>query len=163
MRIDLATPEEIRQVALNMRQLDYQELSALMFADTREEVAEYLVKRSENKRPIVAAIGNVPIAIGDTVETRPNVITLMFFATDELPRVGAPLTRFIKQRLFPQLVNAGVHRIECVSQAGHFLAHTWIMTLGLTQEARCPSYGKRGEDFIQFSWVKNVSTTSFGE
>lgn len=161
MRIDAPSRAEIRSVALAMRVRDYDEFCALAFADSREALAEVLAHRyGERDDTFCAFTGDDPIAVGAMVQSRPNVVTLMFFATDRLPEIGLALTKFITQRLFPAYRKKGVHRIECVSLAGYEEVHRWIETLGLRQEAGpFQGFGKNGEAFVQFAWVADASTT----
>lgn len=159
MRIDRARPADIRRVALAMRENDLKEFLALSWAEGREALADDLADRYTEYSGIVAYKGQEPVAVGAMVERRPNVLTLGFFATDRLPEIALPLTRFIKRRLFAPMVMAGAHRIEAVSMVGHHAAHRWIETLGLQMEALCRGYGRNGEDFVQFAWVKDVCST----
>lgn len=159
MLIDRATPEDIRAVALNMRDSDFAEFAALSWASSREELAEELVGRYGASGCILArAADGEPVAVGDVVEMRPRVGSLLFYATERFPEVAVPLTRFIVQRLFRQLREAGVHRIEAVSSSGYKHAHRWIECLGLSYEATFPCYGKSGETFIQFAWKKETES-----
>lgn len=142
-----------------MRQRDVVEFLAGSHASTQAELVDLTMARY----PVVAEQGYVattnggrPVAFGAMVEARPRVVTLLFFATDEFPKIVAELTTFIRARLFPTYRNHGVHRIECVSHAGYEDAHRWIEILGLQREAVLLGYGKDGEAFIQFSWVRNV-------
>jgi hypothetical protein len=86
---------------------------------------------------------------------RPNVATLLFFATDDFGgAVAADFTRFVKQRLFPGYVEKGVHRIECAALAEYDEMHRWLKVLGLVREAVMLGFGRGGETYMQFSWVK---------
>lgn len=153
MRIDRATPETIRAVAERMRERDVVEFAATSFAATRDQLTDDLVRRyAELPGVICASNAGGPVAVGATIEARPNVLTLLFFATDAFPGIALGLTRFIRQRLFPAQRAAGVHRIECVSIDTHIDAHRWIEILGLRREAEMPGYGKAGETFYQFAW-----------
>jgi len=155
MRVDVTTPENVRHVAERMRASDYREFSALSYADSRDEMTDMLVDVYGNHPSGICAYNdNAPVAAGAMVEGRPNVMTLMFFATDDFPKIALPLTRFITKNLFEKYRANGVHRIECVSIEGYDEAHRWIKLLGLHHEAVFPGYGKGGEAFFQFSWVK---------
>jgi hypothetical protein len=155
MRIDVTTPENVRYVAERMRDSDYREFSALSRTNSREELAADLVAAyGEHSSGICAYEGGEPVAAGAMVEGRPNVMTLMFFATDAFPQIALPLTRFITQNLFEKYRANGVHRIECVSIEGYEQAHRWIKLLGLHHEAVFPGFGKNGEAFHSFAWVK---------
>lgn len=161
MKIDAPSRAEIHSAALAMRPRDYDEFSALAFADSREALADVLADRYGGRDDTFCAfVDEEPIAVGAMVQGRPNVVTLMFFATERLPEIGMALTRFITQRLFPAYRAKGVHRIECVSLAGYEDVHRWIETLGLRREAGpFPGFGKNGEAFIQFAWVADASPT----
>ncbi|MGF7008104.1 hypothetical protein [Aminobacter sp. BE322] len=158
MRIDPASRDDVRTVALAMRGRDFAEFSAVSFADTREQLADALAERYGDRHDVMCGFHKgSPACIGGTILARPNVATLLFFATDEFPRIGLPTTRFIKKQLFPRLVDAGVHRIEAVSMEGHVETHAWLRTLGLEPETGpMHGYGRRGEAFIQFAWVQDV-------
>lgn len=154
MQVSAADATDIEYVALRMRDSDLREFLAVHDCDGRVELAGRLARiYGPRSDVIVAGLPDEPIAIGALVEARPRVLTLMFFATDRLPQIALPLTRFIRNNLFPKVQAAGTHRIECVSIAGHREAHRWIQVLGLDQEAVCRGYGKDGETFHQFAWV----------
>jgi hypothetical protein len=94
-----------------------------------------------------------PVAVGALVEGRPNVVTLMFFATDRFPGIANSLARFATKTLFPQCRMNGVHRIECISINGYEETHRWLGVLGLKHEATLRGFGRGGETFHQFAWV----------
>lgn len=155
MRVDVTTPENVRHVAERMRASDFREFSALSHADNQEEMTTLLVQGyGEHPSGICAYDGEEPVAVGAMVQGRPNVVTLMFFATDEFPKIALPLTRFITKNLFEKYRGEGVHRIECISVDGYDEAHRWIKLLGLHHEAVMPGFGKNGEAFHSYSWVK---------
>lgn len=158
MRISDATPEDIWNVAVSMRDSDFREFSAVYAGQTREELADALTERFAGRPEIIAvSVGQEAIVIGAVLELRPNVGTLLFYATDELPRVAFGLTRFLKQNLFPRLKDAGLHRLECVSIDGHTDAHRWIEALGLKREGEpLLGYGRNKETFHAFSWVSDA-------
>ena len=155
MRVNVTTPENVRHVAERMRASDYREFSALSYANDLPELTALLVRDyGEHRSGICAYAGDEPVAIGAMVQGRPNVITLMFFATDGFPKIALPLTRFITKNLFEKYRAEGVHRIECVSIDGYEQAHRWIKLLGLRHEAVLPGFGKNAEAFHSFAWVK---------
>ncbi|MBI2240293.1 MAG: hypothetical protein HYU59_05755 [Magnetospirillum gryphiswaldense] len=156
MKIDAATPEDIRDVALRMRDSDYREFSALSWTDSRETLAEELVARYGYMRPMcVTHRDGERVAVGDVIQVRPNVVSLFFFATDRFGDVALPLTRFVAQRLLRNVRDAGVHRIEALTSATHAQAHRWLRTLGLRQEGvHFRGFGKNGESYVQFAWVR---------
>ena len=155
MKIEPATVQDVMAVATAMRERDFDEFSAVSWAETRDGVARDLADRYGGRPDVLCGFWkDKPTCIGGTIEARPNVLTLLFFATDDFPKIGFPLTRFIRNTLFPKMRAAGVHRIEAVSMAGHDQTHEWLRVIGLDQETEpLRKYGKNGEDFIQFAWV----------
>ena len=155
MKIDAPLRADVRHVAENMRQKDIVEFRAVSRAENTDELAEALIERYGDRGDTICARldDGTPVAVGAMIESRFNVVTLLFFATDDFPQIAMALTKFIVQRLFPRYRNAGVHRIECVSHTDYAEAHRWIETLGLTKEAEMPGYGRNGETYFQFAWV----------
>ena len=155
MKIDAPLRADVRHVAENMRQKDIVEFRAVSRAENTDELAEALIERYGDRGDTICARldDGTPVAVGAMIESRFNVVTLLFFATDDFPQIAMALTKFIVQRLFPRYRNAGVHRIECVSHVGYTEAHRWIETLGLEKEAEMPGYGRNGETYFQFAWV----------
>lgn len=160
MRVETATVEDVVDVAYRMRERDYLEFTALSDTDSPAELARRLGARyGRSGQAICAHHDDKPVAIGEMVIARPGVATLMFFATDDFPKIAISATRFIKWELFPRYREHGIHRIEAVSLEGYDETHRWLQTLGLAQEAVMPGYGRRAETFRQFAWVRDVGPT----
>ena len=154
MIVDEPSARHVRYVAERMRAQDVEEFLALSFASNKAELADTMVEKyAANTQAFCFSEGAEPVAVGAMVEARPNVITLMFFATDSFPRLALRIARFTKHRLFPSYRKAGVHRIECVSIAGYDHAHKWIRLCGMKEEGAFRGFGKGGETFHQFAWV----------
>jgi hypothetical protein len=155
VKIDPASQDDVRAVAGAMRERDFAEFSAVSWRDGRDALAEDLAARYGGRPDVLCGFhAGAPACIGGTIEARPNVLTMLFFATDDFPRIAFPVTRFIRGELFPRYRTAGVHRIEAVSMDGHDDAHRWLRTLGFEQEGPpMKGYGKGGEAFISFAVV----------
>lgn len=161
---DTATPADVAAVARGMRDVDVMEFLATSTAVDRDALAAELLQRYGGRDDlIVARLGADPVGIGGLIEHRPNVVTLLFFATDAFPAVALALTRFIARRLFPAVRAAGVHRIEALSHGERQDAHRWIGLLGLQHEATLRGYGRGGEAFEVFAWVAEQRATSSGD
>ena len=155
-KIEHALDEDVRRVAANLRDKDVAEFLALSHAPDRHALAAQLLDRwGGHPAAIVVRDEEGPVCIGGGIEHRPNVITLMLFATDRFAGIALPLTRFVTRQLFYRWRVAGVHRIEAFSMEGHDEAHRWIELLGLDREAELTGYGRGGETFIQFAWVRD--------
>ena len=155
MRIDDPTEEHVRFVADRIRAKDAEEFMAVSFADTAADLADDLIERY-SAHPDTYCFSDddgTPVAVGAMVMARPNVVTLMFFATDRFPKLALAIARFTVRRLFPRYREAGVHRIECASIAGYDEAHRWIRLCGMKPEGEFRGFGRNGETFHQFAWV----------
>jgi len=156
MKLEPATQAEVYEVAVSMRDQDWREFSAIRFEETRAEMAAALAAAYGGREDVlcVRAADGDAVAIGGFIMGRPNVVSLLLFATDALPKVGLPLTRFIRRFLFPALEARGVHRIEAVSLASYTETHDWMATLGLQPETPpMLNYGRDGQAFIQFARI----------
>ncbi len=155
MKIDQATPEQVRFVSEWMRERDYAEISAVHFVDDRPELVELLTfLYGKSPDTLCASWRGTPVAVGGFYQMRPGTCAMGMWATDMFPRVGLGLTRFLVKTMMPSLVRAGVHRFECASLDGYNEVHAWLRTLGLEQEGPPRrNYGKNGESYIFFSKV----------
>lgn len=158
MQIKSATIDEVHHVAMHMRGRDFEEFAATSASDDREALANRLAARYGGRPDVLCGLADgVPVCIGGTIETWPGVISLLFFATDEFPRIGRGITRFIRRELFPRYFEAGVHRIQAISLDGYSEVHAWLRALGLEKEAEFPCFGKDRQTFVQFAKVKQCS------
>jgi hypothetical protein len=155
MKIEAASRSHVAHVAHRLRAGDLREFLPLSYAETESELAEILTQMWSDHPAGFAFLSDdgEPIGIGAMVEGRPNVVTLLFFATDRFNEIALPLARYSKRDLFARYISNGVHRIECVSIDGYEEAHRWIRLVGMQHEATMPGYGKGGETYHQFAWV----------
>jgi hypothetical protein len=152
---DTASALDVRTVARALRESDVNEFGALFDAENAADLAEQMGDVYSARSDLICARHAVhgPVAIGAMVLARPNVATLLFFATEEFKSNALAITRFIRARLFPAYRDAGVHRIECIASEQNKAGRRWIGTLGLQQEAVHRGYGRNGETFVQYAWV----------
>lgn len=169
MIVEAATLRQVRAVAEQMRERDREEFMAVSPFHSYGELVDGLVERYGHHNDVIVAcrpltaseleshsdpvMRHKPVAVGGLIHHRPNVASLLFFATEGLHIIGSDLTRFIRQRLFPAYRKNGTHRIECVSLDGYDEVHRWLEVLGLEQEARLSKFGRDGQDYVQFAWV----------
>ena len=158
MRIEPARPEDIYEVAVAMRDRDYEEISCLHAAETRADLAMALVRRFGNRPDVLCGLWNTaPVCIGGFIEVRPRVVSMMLFATADFPRIALGITRFTTRQMMPRLADVGVHRFEAASLAGYSDVHDWLRVLGLEPEtAPLLKFGKNGESFVLFSKVTDA-------
>ncbi len=77
------------------------------------------------------------------------------FATDKFQKIGTQLTRLIIKRIIKAIEGTGAHRVECQSIEGYEEVHQWLEFLGLKKESRIAGFGRNGENFITFAYVKD--------
>ena len=151
--IEIATHDDVFRVAAAMRDRDFAEFRALSPHDDRISMAQALADRYGGRDDVMCgAIDGEPVCIGGTVQFWPGVMSLLFFATDDFPKIGRMITRWLKRELFPRYEAAGVHRIQAISLDGYDEIHRWLISLGLDRETGpLRGYGKNGEAFVQFA------------
>ena len=155
MITEAAIVATVREVAENMRPRDREEFMAVSPFETHGQLVDAVVERYALHQDayVFRTDDGAPVGVAGMIRHRPNVITLLFFATEQFAEIGSDLTRFVRKVLFPKYRELGVHRIECASIEGYAETHRWLEVLGLQQEAVMPGYGRGGETYIQFSWV----------
>ena len=158
MITEAATVTAVREIAENMRLRDWAEFMAVSPFETHGQLVDAVVERYALHQDayVFRADDGTPVGVAGMIRHRPNVITLLFFATEQFAEIGSDLTRFVRKVLFPKYKELGVHRIECASIEGYAETHRWLEVLGLQQEAVMPGYGRGGETYIQFSWVADA-------
>ena len=143
------TVEAALHVALRLRAADAEEIYAVRHDDDPVSLAMAAATRG----PMAWAAGDgEPIACLGAIEIWPGVWEAWMFATDAFPRVGKPLTRFVKRGMMPAVKRLGAHRVQAHSIEGHAVAHKWLERLGAKFERVVPRFGKNGEDFRVYRW-----------
>jgi hypothetical protein len=155
MRVVPVTPDNIRFVAERMRERDLAEFSATSYFGDRENAAQYLVDNYAEYPGLecVTLDDGTPVGIGGVIWLRPNVGSMLFFATDDFDKIVVSLTRHAAKNIYAP-AKAVAHRIECFSLATYTQMQQWVEVFGLRPEATLRQYGKNGEDFIVYAWVK---------
>lgn len=146
----------IYNVALNMRQRDYEEIAALCFCENRKELADQLARSwADHKTTIVCGTKELGgIAALTYIPMRKGVWNLGLFATNNFQKIHLSLTKLVINSIIPVLDNANAHRVEAQSIAGYKTVHNWLKFLGLKEESVLKGYGRNKEDFINFAWVR---------
>lgn len=149
---------DIYDVALRMRERDYEEIVCTTHAQNRHELADYLA-RTWSQSPATYVFGNKEdggICCLVLNPMRPGVWNLGLFATDKLESIGKSLTKHIIKDIIPILDKAQAHRVEAQSIVGYEEVHNWLRFFGLKEESVLSKYGRNGEDFINFAWIREV-------
>lgn len=75
------------------------------------------------------------------------------FGTKGFRRCVPEMTRHL-QGLREEIENR-CRRLQAMSIVGHTEAHRWLESLGARLEGRLRSYGRGGEDFLVYAWVRD--------
>ena len=150
----------IYNVALNMRQRDYEEIAALCFCENRKELADQLARSwADHKTTIVCGTKELGgIAALTYIPMRKGVWNLGLFATNNFQKIHLSLAKLVINSIIPVLDNANAHRVEAQSIVGYKTVHNWLKFLGLKEESVLKGYGKNKEDFINFAWVRGENS-----
>ena len=160
MYLRRSEPEEIFHVAENMRQRDYDEISALRWSKDRKELAFAIANNvADFETVLTCGDDQGPIAILSYIPVRPGVWNLGMFATDRFKKIGVYLTKRIIRDIIPAIDRAKAHRVEAWSVEGYTEVHKWLKFLGLKEECEIQKCGKNGENFKVFSFVRDAENS----
>lgn len=103
----------------------------------------------------VALLNDEPVAAFGALGSplHPQLKMAWAFGTAKFRRAVPAIGREVESWK-PHLIAEGVHRIEARSLVGHDLAGRWMAGLGAEREAVLRKYGRNGEDFELWAWVK---------
>ena len=74
------------------------------------------------------------------------------FGTDRFKRCVPLITKHLKS--IRDLVEQHCRRLQVITYTEHDIAHGWIEALGAEREGLLRSYGRNGEDFYIYAWVR---------
>ncbi len=149
---------DLAYVAENLRISDKNEVFATRWTESGDDLALAILSYGDFGW-IACADDGTPVSAFGAVPLWDGVWSVWMFATDRWPEVSISVTRFIKKIMTPALEEAGYHRAECKSLAENTTSHRWLELLGASKESELINYGKNGETFYTFSWIRPVSRT----
>lgn len=144
---------EIDYVCHHMREASREELLTVRSGGAHELAQELSASGGfkwvgyHNGRP-AALIGAFPIHQG--------VWGLFGLGTDDWKNIWRAVTLVAKRDMMQAVSGSGAHRAQCATLESHVETHKWLRFLGATHEAELPGYGKNGEDYRIFSWLRKT-------
>jgi len=152
-----ATLGTLYNVAINMRQKDYEEISALTFCNNKSELADHLSRSWSNHATsiVCGTKEDGAIAALTYIPTRKGVYNCGLYATNKFQKIHISLTKLIINSIIPVLNKAKAHRIEAQSIDGYTTVHNWLRFLGFKEESVLRNYGRNKENFINFAIILN--------
>jgi hypothetical protein len=76
------------------------------------------------------------------------------WGTGRYVRCVPTMARFITGWLIPAVYEAGAHRVEARALASHTEAHRFLERLGGHRRCALPGFGKNGEAFVLYEWLR---------
>ena len=145
------SPEAIKHLVQNMREIDRREVYALRWNDDEDALITTLLAFAGDLWRVWLLDG-VPVAVNGATPIRPGVAGASAFGTDDFWRVVVPMTRWSINWLIPALARSGYHRGEAYVAANNTRSIRWMSILGATQEAYLHGYGRDQEDYRLYTW-----------
>lgn len=140
-------------VALNMRAEDFAEVMATRWSDSPYDFAADCMRLPGPKLAAFLPNGE-PVAMGGVATHHPGCAQAWLVGTDKIGEMGVEIAHTCRKAIQALFSEGGVHRVQAHSAEFHKSAHRWLEAIGLREEARLPSYGKGGEDFLVFGITK---------
>lgn len=142
-------------IAANARHQDRREIEcAPLPAATMTEAVYGLLCGSDGHAFIAYADADEPVAVIGVVRLSPWYGSAWAFGTAKTRRVIPALTRWGVETWKPRLIADGYRRVEVRTIADHDLSHRWLERLGFVREGVCSGYGRDGQDFVQYAYVR---------
>lgn len=142
---------DLSYIAANLRPEDYAEIDC-QFDEWTPLMLAYLSMQGLSW--VVTLDGNPEAAFG-AHEHRKGFWIIWSWGTKRISRCVPTITDFAHQQLIPHIVNSGAWRAEARPLAANDLACRWLERLGARRQGLLESYGKNGEDFILYEWVRS--------
>ena len=140
-------------IARRLRALDAEEIFPLTWSGKPEDLAALTI--AAGGISTVALSGGAPVAAYGAYLSRPLCWTVWMFATDRWSEVALPVTRDIRRRMMPLMLEGGAVRADCWSMDGHDVAHRWLEVLGAVREASIEDHGPTRKTFHCYSWTRS--------
>lgn len=159
MKVELrAEPsyDDMLYIAARLRERDRQEIFATRYGDEPEALAADAANLGAFRWGFY--VDGRPVAAMGAVPRWPKVWTAWAFGTDEWSKVAVAMTRHARRFMYPAIKGSGAIRVDCMSLITHTDAHEWLQYLGLRPEKVMDNWGKNGETFVCFSWVRKPTT-----
>lgn len=74
------------------------------------------------------------------------------FGTDRFKRCVPLMTRHLNE--IRPIVERECRRLQVIAKSDHDIAHGWIEGFGGQREGKLRAYGRGGEDFFVYAWVR---------
>jgi hypothetical protein len=144
-------------VAANMNDNDWEECRCQIQREDRLAVGVDMFSYTREGHGFTLVVEGQPVVCFGVSQTLlPTLCHAWMYGTWRSWR-GVPfLTRYVKETFIPSLLKEGIMRVEARALASHVRAQRWLIKMGAMWDCRLYNHGKNGEDFVQFSWWKDM-------
>lgn len=151
VQIVAATLRDLSYVASNMRPEDRAECDAQF----DEWIPEGLASVSLRDHAYIAEVnGNPEAAFGAGVFGHRGQWVAWSWMTPRGWRAVPQITEFVRSVMVPAVYAAGGQRVEARALEANASARRWLKRMGATERCSLPCYGKNGETFILYDWIR---------
>lgn len=138
-------------VAANLRQEDFEEADCQFDTWSPAHLAMACLR---DHSYVVEVKGNPEAAVGASRATHSGLWVAWSWGTRRMWRTVPKITAFVRDVMIPDIIEQGGWRCEARALASHTGAHLWLKRMGATECCDLPGWGKGGETFKLFSWVR---------
>ena len=146
--------DTVLYILRNLRSFDQIEANAMSMSDDPIQWAAQII--SSGPFQWVALYGEEPVATFGAVPRWPAVWSTWCLGTALFPHVALSVSRHIKRVMLPAVLMAGMQRADAFVVEDYQQAHRWMRTIGATREARLANWGKNGETFVSYIWLRET-------
>jgi hypothetical protein len=154
IRMEPATPAALHYILERPSHWDRIELQATAWDDS-QLASNLLARIVESSGLAMVARGEHPITACGMVPMSPGVAVAWAVSTAEHRHAIIPVTRFIRTFGAAVAAKCNLHRIEFRALAARPDVARWVSLLGAKPEATLSCFGKNGEDFILYRWLRD--------
>lgn len=145
------TYDEVRYVVANLRDQSRDEIFSCL--ECSEEDFALDIASSMGFKWVGYYDGKPAAIIGASPQHR-GVWNLFGFGTDDWLKIWRDVTKTARKDMMQAVKDTGAHRAQCVTMASHIGTHRWLKALGATLQTPMPAYGREGQDYTMFAWVR---------
>lgn len=150
-----ANLRDLSYIASNLRPEDFAEVDCQYDAWSPAMLAAGTLQ-ARGFAYVVTLDGNPEAAFG-AAEERQGLWTIWSWGTKRMSRCVPIITKFCREYLIPDVFNAGALRGEARALYSNDKARRWLQRLGSSPAVVLRNYGKNGEDFVLYEWVRATS------
>lgn len=150
-RVIGGTLRDLSYIAANLRPDDKAEIDCQCEA---WKPAQLALAALQGHAYVVTLDGNPEAAFGAT-EQRTGLWIIWSWGSRRMWRTVPTITKFCMEVVIPDVLNAGAMRGEARAMASNQMAVRWLERLGATRQGVLRNFGKNGEDFLLFEWVRS--------